>query len=115
MSESMDQELVHLIALLRNRPEDNGLPRRGGPRQRRNGHRRVERDDRRRIVSEFDTEAAMHDAGIELARWRAAGYRATAFYEPDFPSQLRDINEMPPLIWTRSTSSQGTGVSVADT
>ena len=117
MSESMDQELVHLIALLRNRPKDtsyldvvdrvvNAGTATGAWSETTDGG----------LFSEFDTEAAIHDAGIELARWRTAGYRVTAFYEPDFPSQLRDINEMPPLIWTRGTLVAGDlGVSVVGT
>jgi DNA processing protein len=117
MSESTNQELVHLIALLRNRPKDTGyldvvdrIVKAGSA----TGAWSEVADGA--LFTEFDPDLATQQAGAELARWRDAGYRVTAFYDSDYPAQLRDINEMPPLIWTQGTLVAGDhGVSVVGT
>ena len=55
-------------------------------------------------------------AEAELLAWSASGYRVTPFWDVEFPMQLREIHEMPPLIWTRGTLlARDDGVCVVGT
>ena len=41
-------------------------------------------------------------AGVdEILSWEAAGIDVHAFFEPSYPAQLRDIHQLPPLLFTR--------------
>lgn len=46
-------------------------------------------------------EPLLTTAAAELYAWQAEGITVRAFYDDDYPAQLRDIREMPPLIFTR--------------
>lgn len=48
-----------------------------------------------------DVETAVARAAERIASWEKAGITVRAFLEPGYPTQLRDIREMPPLVFTR--------------
>ncbi|WP_416900732.1 DNA-processing protein DprA [Micromonospora echinospora] len=62
-----------------------------------------------RVAGQADTlfadvrsvEPLLAAAAAELAGWQAEGITVRAFYDDDYPAQLRDIREMPPLLFTR--------------
>lgn len=60
----------------------------------------------------FDT-TAITDAAKDIAAWRAAGLGFLTFRDPDYPAQLREIREMPPMLFYQGQlRSDEIGVSV---
>ncbi|MGC4805267.1 DNA-processing protein DprA [Micromonospora sp. DT233] len=63
----------------------------------------------RRVVGRADTlfpdersvDSLVDAAAGELAGWQAEGITVRAFFDDDYPAQLRDIREMPPLLFAR--------------
>ncbi|MFI6824086.1 DNA-processing protein DprA [Micromonospora sp. NPDC050187] len=62
-----------------------------------------------RVAGQTDTlfadtrsvEPLLAAAAVDLADWQAEGITVRAFYDDDYPAQLRDIREMPPLLFMR--------------
>ncbi|GGL87278.1 DNA-processing protein DprA [Micromonospora yangpuensis] len=62
-----------------------------------------------RVVGRADTlfpdtrsvDALVEAAAGDLAAWEAGGITVRAFFDDDYPTQLRDVREMPPLLFTR--------------
>ncbi|MEU3455809.1 DNA-processing protein DprA [Micromonospora sp. NPDC006766] len=62
-----------------------------------------------RVVGQVDTllpdersvDALVEAAADDLAAWQSEGVTVLAFFDDDYPAQLRDIREMPPLLFTR--------------
>jgi DNA processing protein len=54
------------------------------------------------VVEELVTVAA-----AEIADWQAEGIGVHAFFDDTYPAQLRDIREMPPVLFTRGTVRPG--------
>ncbi len=48
-----------------------------------------------------DPENALRKAVADIQSWEAEGIGVHAFYEPSYPAQLRDVHELPPIIFTR--------------
>lgn len=61
-----------------------------------------------------DGEAdALADAARDTAEWRSADFGFLTFRDDDYPAQLREIHEMPPVLFQRGTLLAGEiGVSV---
>lgn len=56
---------------------------------------------------------ALADAARDIASWRAANHGFLTFQDDDYPAQLREIHEMPPVLFHRGTLHAGEiGVSV---
>ena len=113
-----DGELVHLIALLRTRPRgvgfadvteaviDAGSPAAAWEDAASDGG----------LFSDPDREAGLARAREELRLWTSKGYRVTPFYSREYPSQLREIFQMPPIVWSRGDLlANDVGVSVVGT
>lgn len=47
--------------------------------------------------------SAIEDAAETLEAWEAAGIDVHACFDPGYPSQLRSIHQMPPLLFSRGT------------
>ncbi|MCG5450170.1 MULTISPECIES: DNA-processing protein DprA [Micromonospora] len=66
----------------------------------------------RRVVGQTDTlfpdtrsvDSLIEAAAGDLAGWRAEGITVRAFFDDDYPAQLRDIREMPPVLFARGES-----------
>ena len=112
-----DQELVHLLALLIHRPKGTSylevvdrIVLAGSPRS------AWQESVDGSLFMDFDADLALDEIATDLAKWRAAGFDVTPFYDATYPAQLRDINEMPPVIWTKGALLAGDlGVSVVGT
>ena len=48
-----------------------------------------------------DPQRALREAEQDILGWEAEGIGVHAFYEPSYPSQLRDVHDLPPIIFTR--------------
>lgn len=48
----------------------------------------------------------LDEAMRDLKAWRADGYRVSTFMDRDFPAQLREIQEMPPILFWQGTLQQ---------
>ncbi|NED95857.1 DNA-processing protein DprA [Phytoactinopolyspora alkaliphila] len=46
---------------------------------------------------------AVREAARLIHKWEGEGIGVHAFYEDTYPEQLRDVHEMPPLLFTRGT------------
>ena len=90
----------------------------------------LERDDPAAVVEIlrrhlFDTKGLFHESSMaallkqteeQMAAWEAAGIGIHAWFEADYPQQLRDIREMPLVVFTRGTLvEQDVGVAVVGT
>jgi DNA processing protein len=48
-------------------------------------------------------ESAIEAAALQLASWVDSGIGVHAFFDHDYPPQLRGIHEMPPILFSRGT------------
>jgi DNA processing protein len=48
-----------------------------------------------------DLPAVIDSAVQDIRRWEADGIGVHAFYEQRYPAQLRDVHELPPILFTR--------------
>lgn len=115
---SRHEELVRLVALLRTRPEGVGyldvveqIIDVGSV------HEAFNRSWLTADLFADETSAsALADAEDDLASWTSAGFGVWMFLDAEYPAQLREIHEMPPIIWTRGELRQpDRGVSVVGT
>jgi DNA processing protein len=67
-----------------------------------------EHGDQGTLVADPVREQALHDAAAEVRTWLSRGWNVTSFLDEDYPQQLRDIHEMPPVLWSRG----GVGAAV---
>ena len=112
-----DQELIHLLALLRIRQSGQSyadvaelVADHGGAVNAWNNLAELT------LFPEPGLIDALRMAMSDLASWRERGYTTTAFTEENYPVQLREVHEMPPIIWTRGKlETKDRGVSVVGT
>jgi DNA processing protein len=65
------------------------------------------------LFSDGDTAAALNDAARAIATWEADKLGFLTFRDEAYPAQLREIHEMPPLLFHRGALVRGEfGVSV---
>ncbi len=114
MGAARDDERAALVALLRARP--NGLTWR----------RLTEEIDARGSATAlwdelypaglFEDDAGttlLSDAASDIAQWAAEGLGFQTFLDEDYPAQLREIHEIPPVLFHRGTLAAGEiGMSV---
>ncbi|GAB3940968.1 hypothetical protein GCM10029976_059480 [Kribbella albertanoniae] len=48
-----------------------------------------------------DAQAALDKAERDIQQWEAEGIGVHAFYDSSYPAQLRDVHQLPPVIFTR--------------
>lgn len=53
------------------------------------------------LFSSGAVEAALSAATQDIAQWESEGIGVKAFFDEDYPAPLRDIHQLPPLIFTR--------------
>ncbi|MGH3751581.1 MAG: DNA-processing protein DprA [Pseudonocardiaceae bacterium] len=65
--------------------------------------------DARHEQSLFDTDtpAPIAEAARQIAGWRAAGLGVHTFRDASYPSQLREIHQVPPVLFSRGTLRPG--------
>ncbi|MFI5732771.1 DNA-processing protein DprA [Kribbella sp. NPDC051587] len=57
------------------------------------------------LFSSGAVEAALTDAAQDVAQWESEGMGVHAFFDKDYPAPLRDIHQLPPVIFTRGELS----------
>lgn len=50
-----------------------------------------------------DADEPLERARADVAKWRQAAFRFLTFRDPDYPAQLRDVSQVPPVLFTRGT------------
>jgi DNA processing protein len=110
-----DKERATLVALLRERPQITAWPALVAEIIERGSARAVW--DAHHGPSLFDTEASIPEpiaeAGCQITAWRAAALGCHTFRDATYPAQLREIHQVPPLLFSRGTLIPGeTAVSV---
>lgn len=114
---SRDAELIHLIALLRSRSRGSGyadvtaaVVEAGSP----TALWTANQPDA--LFEDPDRDETLALAAAELQAWRDRGIAVTPYFDPTYPAQLREIHQMPPIVWTRGLLLAGDrGVSVVGT
>lgn len=52
----------------------------------------------------FDSTAELLErAQKEVSAWETTGTRVLSFFDPDYPAQLRDVHDSPPLVFVRGS------------
>jgi DNA processing protein len=52
----------------------------------------------------FDATAELTQrARVEISAWEAKGIRVLSFFDEDYPGQLRDVHDSPPLVFARGS------------
>ena len=102
-----DTERATLIALLQERPQATSWPGLVAEVMEAGSARAVW--DARHHRSLFDTgpPAAVVEAAEQINRWRASGIGVHTFRDDTYPAQLREIHQVPPLLFTRGTPAPG--------
>ncbi len=110
-----DAERAALVALLKTRPDGLTWPLIAS--------RVAEAGSALAVWSEFDQvdllggqperEFSMRNAQADIAGWRQAPYSFSTFMDPEYPARLREVLQLPPVIFTRGLMIQDDlGVSV---
>lgn len=103
-----EMEQAALIALLRERPGGMSWSHIALEAGRRGGPLALWRELHPADLFEAATEApAALVAAAELRAWRAAGAGVATCFDAAYPEQLREIHEMPPVIFYRGTLRPG--------
>lgn len=53
------------------------------------------------LIPVADLDEAMADARRAIADWESDGTRMLSYFDHDYPSQLRDVHQAPPVIFTQ--------------
>lgn len=51
--------------------------------------------------------APLEEAKADVKRWAAEDFRFLTFMDPDYPQRLRDVRQMPPVLFTQGTLVPG--------
>lgn len=70
-------------------------------------------DDRQTTLLPTDPEPALRAAQAELDVWNAAGMRTVTVLDPDYPSNLREVHDRPPLLFLRGELTDGDARAIA--
>lgn len=65
------------------------------------------------LVEEPDAFFLQERAGFNVDQWLAAGERPLSWFDPDYPQQLREVHDFPPVIFVRgelATSERGLAI-----
>jgi len=102
-----DTERATLIALLQERPQHRSWPDLVAEIMEAGSARAVW--DARHDPSLFDAgpPAPVVVAAERINRWRASGISVHTFRDADYPAQLREIHQVPPVLFTRGTLDPG--------
>lgn len=60
-------------------------------------------DDPDALFPHGDADELVVQATRQVADWEASGITVSTFFDDDYPAQLRDIREMPPLVFTKGS------------
>lgn len=109
-----DAERVALVALLRTRPGGLKWPQITAEVDRRASALTLWNELHPLTLLDGDAEVPeLAEASRDIESWQAAGLGFLTFLDDDYPAQLREIHDLPPVLFHRGTLVPGeTGVSV---
>jgi len=97
-----DAERAALVALLRERPDQMTWQQIAMEVGERGSALSVWRDVRKPdLFDDGSTSPALDHAASDIAVWRATGAGLLTFLDADYPAQLREIHEIPPVLFYR--------------
>lgn len=108
-----DTERATLVALLREQPQPTSWPVVVAEIIEAGSARAVWEARHQRSLFEAGTPEPIAEAGSQIAGWRAAGLGFHTFRDGSYPAQLREIYQLPPVLFSRGRLEPGeTAVSV---
>lgn len=109
-----DSERAALVALLATRPGGMSWPEiTAEVAEQRSALAVWSRSQEGHLFPDEAVAGALDAAVDDVASWRSRDFRFLTFLDDDYPSRLRDVTQVPPLLFTRGTLVPGDrGVSV---
>jgi DNA processing protein len=98
-----DQERATLVALMRERPQAASWPGVVAEIIEVGSARSVWDACHKRSLFDTETPAPIVEAARQIASWRAAGLGVHTFRDASYPAQLREIHQVPPMLFSRGT------------
>lgn len=102
-----DWERATLVALLRERSHTASWPGVASQIIEAGSARSVWDSHHEQSLFDTDTPAAIAQAARQIAGWRAAGLGVHTFRDVSYPAQLREIHQVPPVLFSRGTLHPG--------
>ncbi|MGH3706625.1 MAG: DNA-processing protein DprA [Pseudonocardiaceae bacterium] len=102
-----DQERATLVALMRERPQAASWPGVVAEIIETGSARSVWDAHHERSLFDTETPVPIVEAARRIAGWRAAGLGVHTFRDASYPAQLREIHQVPPVLFTRGTLLPG--------
>ncbi|MGH3901202.1 MAG: DNA-processing protein DprA [Pseudonocardiaceae bacterium] len=102
-----DQERATLVALVRERPQAVSWPGVVAEIIEAGSARAVWDARHEQSLFDTDTPAQIAEAARQIAGWRAAGLGVHTFRDASYPAQLREIHQVPPVLFSRGTLGPG--------
>ncbi len=96
-----------LVALLQERPAPAAWPGVAAEIIEAGSARSVWHAHHEQSLFDTDTPALIAEAARQIAGWRAAGLGVHTFRDASYPAQLREIHQVPPVLFTRGTLRPG--------
>lgn len=101
MSAWNDVERAALVALLRVRPHELTWPQIAAEVTDARSARDVWDKHQAPDLFGTDTDHALAAALADVRSWRQAEFQFSTFLDDDYPAQLRDVHDLPPVLFTR--------------
>jgi DNA processing protein len=98
-----DQERATLIALVQERPQAASWPEVVAEIIEVGSAQSVWDAYHEQSLFDADTPAPIAEAARQIAGWRAAGLGVHTFRDVSYPAQLREIHQVPPVLFSRGT------------
>lgn len=102
-----DRERATMVALLRERPQPASWPELVAEIIEAGSARSVWEAQHEQSIFDTDTPAPIAEAAHQIADWRAAGLGVHTFRDASYPAQLREIYQVPPVLFTQGTLRPG--------
>lgn len=102
-----NRERATLVALLQERPQVASWPEVAVEIIEAGGARLVWDAHHENSLFDADPPAPIAKASHELAAWQAAGLGVHTFRDTSYPAQLREIHQVPPVLFSRGTLCPG--------
>lgn len=96
-----DHERAALVALLRTRPDGLTWSQIAAEVAESHSARDVWHRHEAQDLFGSGTSAALTDALTDVRAWQRADFQFSTFLDEDYPRQLRDVHEFPPVVFTR--------------
>lgn len=107
MAQGDDRERAPLVALLQERPQPASWPGVAAEIIAAGSARSVWDAYHAQSLFDVGAPAPITEAARQLVEWRATGLGVHTFRDPLYPAQLREIHQVPPVLFSRGTLCPG--------